>query len=90
MHFPRKFSAAPFVRPRSKHLLLPGRIPIRRCAQQCRPDSNPSGGRRAYAQLHGLSSTPASTVASPVGGHQFPGVNVHGPRDSDSRMRTQR
>jgi hypothetical protein len=34
-------------------------------------DSDPSGGRKAHAQLHALPSTAASTLASLSGGHQF-------------------
>jgi cellulose biosynthesis protein BcsQ len=56
------------------------------------PDSDPSGGRKAHAQLHAWSSTAARTSASLSAGRQatMPGVNVHGPRDCDSRMCAQR
>jgi hypothetical protein len=74
MHFPRKFSAVPCLT--TAETIPPSRpyldTPLRTAAvENVLSDSDPSGGRKAHAQLHALPSTAASTLASLSGGHQF-------------------
>jgi hypothetical protein len=95
MHFPRKFSAVPLF-DHGRHISsFPPNLdtPLRTAAvENVLLDSDPSGGRKAHAQLHACHRRPQAPwrPCRVDTSSTMPGVNVHGPRDSDRRMRAQR